>query len=536
MQKPVSFIRDRNGNFAIIFSFMVVPLMLGVGLAVDYSNLLRVRQELQIAADSAAIAVSQKGDTLGKKDAKVLGDKFVDGNFDPTYTKFKLRRKGDLVIVDAKTKVPFNFMGLLGMKEMTVSVHSSAEISTVSYEIALALDTTGSMAGGKLASMKDAVNRMVDNLEAQNPNNGSLKFSVVPFSSMVNVGPEFGPQFNKGNGISQQPAAWLDDLAKSPVSQSDLDPGVSRFALYRHLNMSWPGCVETRPVANGIDFGTNDVEPDRNKPETLFVPAFASDERDNEVGPNNYLPDRGAGIGTGSVTDRMSRYGASYAPAFKSLPLMGQIGSSNSWVNRSPDYSVQNYYGNYPVNKGPDFGCDVQPIMPLTTNGSAVKSKVNSLVALGSTNITEGAMWGWRTLSARPPFTEASNSKGSSVKKIMVLLTDGTNSFGVIPNSMGSAYTSFGYLRDGRLGLNSGTDAEVTQAMNVKTLAACSNAKADGIEIYTIRLEEPNVTTGDLLRKCASDDSHYLDVPNRSMLDEAFKQIAKKITLVRLAS
>ena len=72
--------------------------------------------------------------------------------------------------------------------------------------------------------------------------------------------------------------------------------------------------------------------------------------------------------------------------------------------------------------------------------------------------------------------------------------------------------------------------------MNAKTLAACSNAKADKIEIYTIRLEEPNVTTGNMLRDCASDANHYIDVPNRALLDEAFEKIKDKIALVRLSS
>jgi hypothetical protein len=67
-------------------------------------------------------------------------------------------------------------------------------------------------------------------------------------------------------------------------------------------------------------------------------------------------------------------------------------------------------------------------------------------------------------------------------------------------------------------------------------LQACTNAKAQGVEIYTIRLEEPNVTTGNMLKDCASDADHYIDVPNRAMLDEAFTKIADKISIIRLSS
>ena len=529
------FTQDRSGNFAIMFSFVAVPLMLGVGLAVDYTNVLRLKNQLQAAADSAALAIAQKGDTINNHEADLLADQMLGSNFDQNYTQLKVDRAGDLVTVTVNTRTSLTFGGLIGVRKLDLAAASSAEISNASYEIALALDTTGSMAGGKLQSMKDAVNQMVDNLAIQNPTPGTLKFSVVPFSSMVNVGNQYGPAYF-GNLVTRQPASWLDELAASPINQSDLDPGVSRFAMYKHLNMPWPGCVETRPVFGGVDYGTNDAEPNRSKPETLYIPSFASDDRDGEAGPNNYLPDNGAPIGANTATDRMNRYGATYPGSFKSRNFSQQIADSAAWTNRGPDYSQQTYYGNYPVNKGPDFGCDVQPLMPLTTNFHSVKSKVDSLNALGSTNITEGAMWGWRSLTNRAPLTEGVPSSKVGVRKIMILLTDGTNSLGVVPNTMGSSYTSFGYLADGRLGLTSGDNTQVTDAMNAKTLAACTNAKADGIEIYTIRLEEPNVTTGNLLRDCATDPAHYLDVPNRTMLDEAFASIVKKIVQVRLSS
>lgn len=528
-------IRDEGGNYTIIFSLLAMPLLLSAGLAVDYTNTLRVKNELQAAADSAALAVAQKGDTITDQQADDLGRSFFVSNFEPAYSKFAVKRVGDTITVEAKMTLALHFGGILGMKSVDLAADSTVQIENARYEIALSLDTTGSMAGGKLQSMKDAVNQMVDNLAVQNPRAGSLKFSIVPFSSMVNVGPQFGPDY-VGSNLSRQPASWLDDLAKSPIPQSDLDPGVSRFAMYKHLNRPWPGCVETRPVAGGIDYGVNDEEPAKANPATLFVPAFASDDNDSEPGPNNYLSDAGGAIGTASPADRMGRYGAVYTPDFKSGNLSQQIAESAPWTNRSPDYSQQTYYSNYPVNKGPDFGCDTQPLMPLTTNFTAVKHKVDSLVARGSTNILEGVMWGWRSLSANAPLTEGSPSDKIGVRKIVVLLTDGTNSLGVISNSMGSANTSFGYLADGRLGLTSGTDAQVTNAMNDKTLAACTNAKADGIEIYTIRLEEPNVTTGSLLQDCASTPDHYLDVPDRTMLDEAFAKIARKIVQIRLSS
>ena len=72
--------------------------------------------------------------------------------------------------------------------------------------------------------------------------------------------------------------------------------------------------------------------------------------------------------------------------------------------------------------------------------------------------------------------------------------------------------------------------------MNARTLEACDTAKAAGIEVYTIRLEEPNVATGTMLKECASAPEHYFDVPSRAQLDEAFAAIKDRIVRVRIAS
>ena len=304
----------------------------------------------------------------------------------------------------------------------------------------------------------------------------------------------------------------------------------------KHLNATWEGCVESRAATSLKPYDVTDTVPDQSDPASLFIPSFASDEPDSGPFPNSYLPDNPATIGAGTVTMRMDRYGANYAPSFKGLTFDGQIAAAGSWSPKFPDFSNQTFYSGYPVPKGPNFGCDVQPIVALTTNFGGLKSKVNALAALGSTNILEGAIWGWRTLSSRQPFTEGRPENDPGVQKIMVILTDGTNNLGPINNSLGSAYSSYGYLVDGRLGLTTGSAAQVTDAMNAKTLQACDNAKADGIEIYTIKLEEPNVTTGNMLRDCATDPDHYVDVPNRALLDDAFSKIRDRIARIRLSS
>ncbi len=70
----------------------------------------------------------------------------------------------------------------------------------------------------------------------------------------------------------------------------------------------------------------------------------------------------------------------------------------------------------------------------------------------------------------------------------MIFLTDGQNSFGNLNNDLRSAYTSMGYLVDGRLdGMTAANIGQTNNALDKKTKAACENAKEDGVTIYTIR-------------------------------------------------
>jgi Flp pilus assembly protein TadG len=530
------FLTDASGQFAILAALTSVPLLMGVGLAVDYSNILRLKSELQTAVDSAVLAVAHEADQIDNAKAYEIAAKFLQSNLSMGFSNLSVVRSGTAVEISADVTAPVHFGGLFGFSTVGLNAKAATEIVYVNYEIALALDTTGSMAGGKLQAMKDAVSGLIDTMAAQNKRSGGLKFALVPFSSKVNVGAHFGPEYNPDGTVMRAPAAWIDALAKSPVSQSDLDPGVSRFAVMRNLGVAWEGCMEARASTPANPYDVNDAEPKLSDPETLFIPAFASDEPDSGSFANSYLPDGVATITQGTAAERMARYGAVYSGTFKGLNFPNQIQESLGWTVKTPDLSNQTFFAGYPVPKGPNFGCDVQPIAPLSSDFNALKSKVNSLQALGSTNIIEGAAWGWRVLSSRLPFAEGQPETNRGVRKILVLLTDGTNNIGPIDNMLGSMHSSYGYLADGRLGLTSGSSAQIADVMNDKTLQACTNAKAQGVEIYTIRLEEPNVTTGNMLKDCASDADHYIDVPNRAMLDEAFTKIADKISIIRLSS
>src|SRR5690606_24463766 len=172
---------------------------------------------------------------------------FVAQNSRLEVTGIRVHHDGTAFSVSGTSNAPIAFGNLFGYDVWPVTASSSADIAYATYEVGLVLDTTGSMAGGKLAAMKDAVNGLIDSMSKQVNDTDKLKFALIPFSSFVNVGPGFGPSFDlNGKQIAGTGAPWLDLKGESPLKQSELGTGASRFQLYENVGQTWSGCVETR--------------------------------------------------------------------------------------------------------------------------------------------------------------------------------------------------------------------------------------------------------------------------------------------------
>ena len=53
------FARDTEGNFAVIFAVCLLPLLLMIGMATDFTYASRVRNDLQVAVDAATLAATK---------------------------------------------------------------------------------------------------------------------------------------------------------------------------------------------------------------------------------------------------------------------------------------------------------------------------------------------------------------------------------------------------------------------------------------------------------------------------------------------
>ena len=80
-------------------------------------------------------------------------------------------------------------MQVIGIESVLVSAKTESSFGTDTIEIAIALDTTGSMdPGNKLTDAKKAASDLVDTLFGPSGVNPRVKVGIVPFHHYVNIG------------------------------------------------------------------------------------------------------------------------------------------------------------------------------------------------------------------------------------------------------------------------------------------------------------------------------------------------------------
>ena len=505
-----SFAHDAKGNVAILFGVALIPILLGVGAAVDYGRALVVRERMSDAADAAALAIgSWPG--LTQAELKTKAQQFFNANYPPdaigTVGTLNVSFVGDeAIIVTVSGEVPTTFMQLANIDTVGVGVTNTIRKKERNIELMLVLDITGSMNnGGKLSAMKNAAKKMVETLFDGKSTSATLKVGIVPFSAAVNV------------GTDKQNSGWIDTATypnNSTIAKEDFGftNGQSAFTLYTQLtNRDWAGCVRER----GGSYELTDDPPTSTA--TKWAPYFAPDEPDSSSSyVNNYLND-------GSYSGAICPGGSSTAEKRQCY--------TGKYNNKSVSSS----------SKGPQFNCPPSPVMAMTNVQSTVLNAINALSADGYTVIPAGLLWGWRLISPGAPFTEGAAYDDEKWVKAVVLLTDGDNDVNAGNNGHDeSNYNAFGFAKNGHLGSTSGSNAEAT--LDAKTLTVCSAIKnasgnAGGEEevlLYTIGFQVSS-SAQNLLKTCATKTDMFYNSPSNEQLAAVFQDIAQGLSELRIA-
>lgn len=591
------FLSDRRGNYAMLTVFLMIPIVGGVALAIDYTQASRHRNITLNALDAAGMATALhilKG--ASDEEAKQYAKEFFEANLgpiDPAMTKLHVvlpenNAGGSTLKLSATLNYdPIFYPAFQAMRgasgeetAMTISASSEVRLKNT-VEVALVLDNSGSMAytgsgSGKkrIDLLKEAAKQLVETMAGQA---GQVKqvvkpvqFGIVPFAASVNVGPEnANASWMDTDGLSpvhHENFNWDTMEARNPNKRVELVRGVhrkvgkgwkeeegdkvTRLTLYDEIkdrtrgdvDAKWAGCVEMRPYPHGL----SDEPASWTRPETLFVPMFAPDETDQPDGrrraPNDWWADQPAGIDPNDARARQE-----YMPKY---------------FNAVGNPSIRS-------GEGPNYSCTTRPITPLTDVTSAagmkkIKDSIDAMRADGATNVPEGMAWGWRVVSGRAPFTEGRDDAERGNDKIVIVLTDGANTY-YTPESLGrhdnagnkSTYSNYGYAKNGRI--FEGTTANwwdysndnYTEAMNQQFDKLCSNAKDESIIVITVALDldaRKRAERGQIeaLERCASESRFRKDGNGKPAklfwnatggdLAEKFKEIADELSNLRFVS
>ncbi|MEO1198787.1 MAG: TadE/TadG family type IV pilus assembly protein [Pseudomonadota bacterium] len=509
---------DGSGNVAIIFALCLVPIIGLIGAAIDYGRASQTRERLQNAVDATTLAVRQVAGTMSQTELEEFARGFLDANLngDVSANIVELTFDADSDALDMRisTEVDTALLGLMGISEVPVEAHTRAVVGRTSFEIALVLDNSGSMAGNRLSNLKDATGQLVDTLFGEETTHPEVSIAVVPFAAAVNVGPDHAT------------ASWIDRHGQSSIHFNNLSSDeTDRLGFFDEMrNVSWGGCVEARPYpldvldtppGSSVSGGTG------GNGDTLFVPLFAPDEPDRGATYyNSYLPDSPAACGPQNVG------WSDYNSSNEQRDFQEQV---CKYENANPNTQLS-----YGTRVGPNMLCDAVPLTPLTNRKSVLDDAVEDLDAYGGTNIHMGLMWGWRTLSPGAPFTTGLPYDDETNRKILVLMTDGANFHGAFNNINGSWYSAYGYAEEDRLGNNLTTSTQLRNAMNQRTSEACENIKNAGIAIYTIAFDVPDDTTRDLIQSCASSGSMAYTARTSSEMVDVFVTITNQLSQLRL--
>lgn len=522
-------------------------------------------------------------------------------------------REGQLIL-NARITVPTAFVALVGVSNVSARLVSEATRKRLNLEVAMVLDNSGSMASySRMTELKKAAKKATDILFDYQATQPNVFISIIPFTQYVNV----GTANRTASWMSQTGASSVSHLNFDNDERDDtaFTGTVNRWSLYDgFIGEPWDGCVEARVTP----FDTTDEIPNNAVPNTMFQPVFGPDvgpgtdlswvSTYNNNNPNNYVESDTSpscrvpptwkrvsvksGCSTNSYTDcsksashtysGTNENGAAVASAPSTQPANNTAYSyyntgtcSTTYTSSSSSGSYKNtrttlctynfsnrelqerickYAGQSFAGDGPRSDCPRAAVLPLSNVRQTVKDRIDYMEANGSTNIEQGAIWGFHSLSSTEPLTEG-RSYDEATSKILIVMTDGENNVNYQGYSSGnsfgvSAWTAWGYRSNKRLLTESttpkdsaATSTQVIAEVNRRTVLACASAKAKDVVVYTIGLESPNNTTTQMLKDCATPSvvengvtKNYWYFPDDAdELEDVFEDIAEQLSELRLA-
>ncbi|AXK79744.1 VWA domain-containing protein [Pseudolabrys taiwanensis] len=475
--------RARDGNVAIIFGMAAVPLVLGVGAAVDYSRANSVKTSLQTALDATALMLSRNAASLSASDLQSKADSYFKAMFtrgdvsNINVTATYSAQNGSNVVVNGSVQMPNTFMSIAGpsFASTTISGSSTTTWGSTRLRVALVLDNTGSMAqAGKMTALKSATKTLLTTLQAAASTPADVYVSIIPFVKDVNLGTSYTSNWIYWGTKAQDPS--LTDNTSWDANNGTCSRGSS---------FSNRGDCVAKPVCS-ISWATS-----KNTCQSYGGTWYTS--------AGTWTP-KAHSTWTGCVVDR----GYPASPS----TLNGKSGpdSTNNYDTNAAAPDATKPSSLYAAEQ---YSSCPQASLPLSNNWTAMNTLVDNMVSSGNTNQAIGLQVGWLSLVGGGPFTVPAQDPNYTYQQIIILLTDGLN-------------TENRWYSD-------------QASIDARQQLTCNNIKAAKITLYTIQVNTGGDPTSTLLQNCASSSDKFFLSTSASGIATAFNQIGSALTQLRVA-
>lgn len=529
-----TFLRARNGTIAITFALLAIPLILGIGISVDFIRAYGVKSRLSAAVDAAALAASTAGGSA--QTATTVGANYVAANFTTADGVMLNTPSVDTsvagkVTVSATASVPTTFSQLFGNPAITVGASSTVQRQpSTPIEVVLVMDNFNSMGSHTLAAKQAAAELVTTLFGEAATNNPNIRVSLIPYMGAINAVPVYIP-----NG-STTPAAFAQTLTSNttnpnaPGNYVYSPPTADYSAKSTNDPTLWMGCVEeSAAMKNAL---IQDDHVSMATAETNVAAALATPWTDaNGTFSPYYWPAEIA------LVPNNSQCALTTSPT-QTDTGNGNAGQCNAYTpGVSPNTTVTSLpWSWWQETYGPNRACP-PPLTPLTNNLAPL------LTAIGPSDTTNspglgswphggqmaslGMTWAYRVLSPDGPYKTIETVAAftdAKTKKYVILLSNGCEEWD-------QQYSSWGlYPWPG--------DHSHYGQLNTHEQAACDVLRDNGVTIFSVNLSDspdtPYYYCAGTTRGGPDQDSanlaYYYSAPDDQTLIDAFRAIATKLS------
>lgn len=387
--------RDRGANAAMIFALSLIPVLSVAGFAIDHNRHVTAQNKLQTALDLAALATAKRmseeelSDTqLDQAARDFFATQFVTmGGLE--LNPIDAEEVGPELVLKATGELDTSIMAITGKKTLPLSA-TTAVVYNIQQpvELALVVDTSGSMSGAKLLALKNASYALIDILlpdETDPSKNDAAKVSVIPFNDYVKI------------DTAYKNASWMKNT--------------------NSYTRKWESCSTNNAARRAAGCERKTVKC------TKWRGSVEQGNRESYQGTcRRWVCPKGA---EPKKTCRTRSEYRQWHGCVRSRPNPYNVNDASYTSNKVPGIVAKN-------------ACSVTQTRELSNNHATVDGVITSLRASGKTYIPTGLIWGLRAVSPTVPLDEGEDyASFASIqgRKAIMLMSDGANT--VSPNNSG---------------------------------------------------------------------------------------------------